>query len=196
MREADASSDESMGVERERDPRAAEDQPDDVRPWATVDGMRDYIRQLEKDYAAKCDELRELRRDDASSFDGDDALRGRIADTIERKKADDPKELRKRIAELEHAAKTAPKDIERVEVPVIYEPVMRAVAEAVRGLDAMRDAIAVHRFALVEVLAQSEIDGAKVAAVDAPRRQPAPSPAAECAAIGPKNWAGSRVQCE
>lgn len=58
-----------------------------------------------------------------------DALRIHMAETIERAKADDPRELKKRIAELERELKTAkkaqpapvapPKEI-RVEVPVVH----------------------------------------------------------------------------
>jgi hypothetical protein len=53
-----------------------------------------------------------------------EALKGKIAQTIERAKADDPKALRARIAELEKAAKVGQRDAkpekvtERVEVPV------------------------------------------------------------------------------
>lgn len=51
-----------------------------------------------------------------------EALREKMAETIERAKADDPRELRKRIVELERAAKTKEKpEVERVEVPVISD---------------------------------------------------------------------------
>lgn len=86
-----------------------------------------------------------------------EALRGRIASTIERAKADDPKALRTRIKELEAA-----KSVERVEVPIIYEPVMVAIAETLHEIDRIRDALAAQRRVLVEALAQSEVDGAKV----------------------------------
>lgn len=53
-----------------------------------------------------------------------EALKTRIASTIERAKADDPRELRKRIADLERELKTRPKIeqeriVERVEVEVV-----------------------------------------------------------------------------
>jgi hypothetical protein len=52
-------------------------------------------------------------------------LRDRMATTIERAKADDPKELRRRIAELEKQLATkpaaAPAKVERIEVPVLTD---------------------------------------------------------------------------
>lgn len=54
-----------------------------------------------------------------------DAIRSKLANTIEQARADDPKELRKRIGELERELKarptTAPADVrtERIEVPVL-----------------------------------------------------------------------------
>lgn len=64
-----------------------------------------------------------------------EALRGRIAATLERTKADDPKELRKRIAELEKQLKAkapaaAKATVERVEVPVFDEKALDAFHEA------------------------------------------------------------------
>ena len=60
-------------------------------------------------------------------------LRDRMAATIERAKADDPKELRRRIAELEKqvAAKPAPAPakVERVEVPVLTEADRKIILE-------------------------------------------------------------------
>jgi uncharacterized protein len=56
-----------------------------------------------------------------------EALRERMAATIERAKADDPQELRKRIAELERQLRQRPTEtvvetrVERVEVPVLTE---------------------------------------------------------------------------
>lgn len=70
-----------------------------------------------------------------------EALRGRIAETIERAKADDPRELRKRIVELEKelrakptAVPVAPAKPERVEVPVVH-------ATEVKRLEAAANAI-------------------------------------------------------
>src|SRR6185436_6290724 len=52
-------------------------------------------------------------------------LRAKMAAAIERQKADDPKELRKRIAELEREAKARPKietpkpEVRTVDVPIL-----------------------------------------------------------------------------
>jgi hypothetical protein len=64
-------------------------------------------------------------------------LRARIAATIEKAKAEDPRELRKRIAELEkqvgQAASVRPK-VERVEVPVLREADVHQLMKAVATL--------------------------------------------------------------
>lgn len=95
-------------------------------------------------------------------------LRGRIAATLERVKADDPKELRKRIAELEKQLKEkvpaapAPK-IERVEVPVFDE---KAFERHRQVIDSQLQGI--HRMAAAAELALREYEKvarAKVAAM-------------------------------
>lgn len=81
-----------------------------------------------------------------------DVLRSRIAATIERAKADDPKELRKRIVELERQLKAAPKiepqiveRVVRVEVPVIPDHfkshLLRGMANIQDGLSMMIEAV-------------------------------------------------------
>ncbi|MDX6480341.1 MAG: hypothetical protein QOG85_851 [Gaiellaceae bacterium] len=78
-----------------------------------------------------------------------EALRARIADTIERAKLEDPKVLRGRVSELEREIgklKAAPTISERVEV--VPEVLLRAVAETIRRL--------------TEALAAAELAGAKV----------------------------------
>lgn len=72
-----------------------------------------------------------------------DILRDRIAATIERAKADDPKELRKRIVELERQlkAKAEPQIVERVvrvEVPVIPDEFR---AKLLRGMSSIQDGL-------------------------------------------------------
>lgn len=57
------------------------------------------------------------------------ALRSEMADTIERAKADDPAELRKRIAALERELSGVTASVERVEVPVVPPK----LAELIRG---------------------------------------------------------------
>ena len=68
-----------------------------------------------------------------------EALAGRIAETIEKAKADDPKELRRRIARLEkeiagHQCPEAPEVVEMVEVPAVTEENLRHLNAAVVGL--------------------------------------------------------------
>ncbi len=70
-----------------------------------------------------------------------EALRGRIAETIERAKADDPRELRKRIVELEKqlrakpaAAPVAPPKPERVEVPVVRPSEVKRIEVAANAI--------------------------------------------------------------
>lgn len=65
-----------------------------------------------------------------------EALRSRMAETIERAKADDPKELRKQlaakdaeIAKLKKAAESAKPTVERVEVPLLSKEDREALAE-------------------------------------------------------------------
>ena len=69
------------------------------------------------------------------------AVKVRMAETIERAKADDPRELKKRIAELEKRLAAAEKAtrVERVEVPVLtakhMSDVLGAISEASRVAD-------------------------------------------------------------
>ena len=106
-------------------------------------------------------------------------LRARIATTIEKAKADDPRELRRRIAELEHELKARPPEqrvvrvVERVEVPVLDPAVAdrlnataRSLADLGRDLGAMADSI-------VRALAQTS--GARPTP-DVPRAEPTSEP--------------------
>jgi hypothetical protein len=62
------------------------------------------------------------------------AIQKRMAATIERAKADDPRELRKRIAELERqlAAKPAAAPAKEIEIPVLDDKTIRRLAAAAR----------------------------------------------------------------
>ena len=61
-----------------------------------------------------------------------EALSSKISATIEKQKADDPRELRKRIADLEKQLKAKPNEplpvVERIEVPVLDTPSLQAIA--------------------------------------------------------------------
>lgn len=72
-------------------------------------------------------------------------LRARISATIEKSKAEDPRELRKRIVELEQQvrqAATAKPRIERVEVPVLREADVKQLMKAVTKLSETGTALA------------------------------------------------------
>jgi hypothetical protein len=70
------------------------------------------------------------------------AIKSRVSETIERAKAEDPRELRKRIAELERELKARPTPeakIERIEVPIVKDEhiqTIRKLAAFFDGLDA------------------------------------------------------------
>jgi len=95
------------------------------------------------------------------------ALEARIADTIERAKADDPRELRKRVAELERqlAAKPAAAPPEKIEVPVLEDKTIRRLAAAARVLGmrsgaAMKHAEKAHEAAEIVRSVHAEIQTA------------------------------------
>lgn len=90
-----------------------------------------------------------------------DELRQKMAGAIERQKADDPKELRRRIAELERevAKKVpaqAPAKVERVEVPIFPKSVLadlqRAVQSESQGLIRLVDSHFDHARRRIEAL--------------------------------------------
>lgn len=124
-----------------------------------------------------------------------DSLRSRLAATIERAKSDDPRELRRRIVELEKQLQQRPAQLEpqRVEVPVITDAQIAemraavvAVQEAVKGTDA-----AWRAFAKVGETWQAAIDHVqgRRAANEQPRifrpARPGPVPAARAPAAPP-----------
>lgn len=119
------------------------------------------------------------------------ALRTKLAGAIEQAKADDPRELRKRITELERqvkaaAATTPPPTVQRVEVPVIPEAVRaqaRALDAAVQqGVRALTELVERHRqdverevralFGLMAVSASQTVPHVPVRASYAPKRTP------------------------
>lgn len=115
-----------------------------------------------------------------------DAIRTKVAATIERAKADDPKALRARIAELERALaakpKTAPAAPERIEVPVLADDVRAELREATEALndarydlrDVLANAIAIIDRAAKRVVPQSAL-ASKVSPAPARPSRPAPS---------------------
>lgn len=109
------------------------------------------------------------------------AIQERMAATIERAKADDPKALRRRIAELERelAARPTPERVvERVEVPVLEPGVvdkLRDVVEQLRGPVEALGSILAEITAAVGRLTQSM---ARTTPAPAPRPTTRPAPAA------------------
>jgi len=103
-------------------------------------------------------------------------LGAEIQATVDRAKADDPRELRKRIAELERAAKPAaapaPK-VERVEVPVVSEEMAKRLDAAVKAVDA-----AIHQADQILAAVRDAMDRARTP-------EPAKKPAAASVASRP-----------
>jgi hypothetical protein len=95
--------------------------------WPTVDGVFKRIRTLpiETFDSGATPKPGERRTEPKTVAEVDlAAISRQMADTIERAKADDPLELRKRIAELEKAARAKPASaaaprVERIEVPIL-----------------------------------------------------------------------------
>lgn len=100
-----------------------------------------------------------------------EALRGKIADTIERAKADDPKELKKEIAGLKRDLKAAKQEtpepkIETVEIPVL----------ANGKVDELKAAVAAIREAASSLDTVAANIGAELAAATQERQPPRPAP--------------------
>ncbi|MGE0464441.1 MAG: ATP-binding protein, partial [Vicinamibacterales bacterium] len=133
------------------------------------------------------------------------ALRTKLASASEQAKAEDPRELRKRIAELERQVKTAaattpPPTVQRVEVPVIPEAVReqaRALDAAMQqGVRALTELIERHRqdverearslFALMAFSASQPAPSVPVRASYAPKRT-TPRPSAQKTEVGSPN---------
>lgn len=89
-------------------------------------------------------------------------LRARIADTIEKAKAEDPRELRRRIVELEgelrQAAAIKPK-VERVEVPVLRESDVKQLMKAVTKLSETGTALATIAHEISAAVSRSTANG-------------------------------------
>jgi hypothetical protein len=115
--------------------------------WPTDEGIfhREHVLPIDTYDSMATPKPGEKRKEPKSLADVDlDAVRQQMSETIERAKADNPKELRKRIAELEKQLKAkvpAPRptvekvtktEIKRVEVPVLKEADLKRL-EAVRG---------------------------------------------------------------
>ena len=118
-----------------------------------------------------------------------EALRGRMAATIERAKADDPRELRRQIAGLERELAKRLKEVEtvveRVEVPVIpdvqlqlLEEMAKTLRDVVAAAGAVADQVseATRTVRAAEGRADGRTDGraARTPAPRAPRDRPAP----------------------
>lgn len=108
-----------------------------------------------------------------------DVLGEQMRATVERAKADDPRELRKRIAELEKALANIPEpEIERVEVPVISPEIVQAIDDYNTELQEALRSIATQLSDVAssgpELIAMVRGSGVKLQRVDDTQR---PSPA-------------------
>lgn len=103
-----------------------------------------------------------------------DALRERLAATIEKAKAEDPRELQRRVKELEAKLAQAPK-VETVEVPILTDDARAALTGAAAAIDSaqqqMIDAVAEASVLLGELVAQLDV---RPPAPVAPQRREAP----------------------
>lgn len=63
-----------------------------------------------------------------------DELRLRMSETIERSKAEDPKELRKKITQLERELQSRSTEVKRIEIPALSEKYIARVLEATREI--------------------------------------------------------------
>jgi hypothetical protein len=128
-----------------------------------------------------------------------DKIRTRMAETIERAKADDPKELHKRIRELEQKLAAKPAETAVVDQGAIDDAVATATAAAVRNRDEQwriqATKIVYHVNELRELVAQTtrsltDIAGAlgslSITEPDPPEYSPAPSSFREALRHAPK----------
>jgi hypothetical protein len=113
-------------------------------------------------------------------------LRERMAETVERAKADDPKALRAEIAKLKaELAKKPPVTVlepERVEVPVIPQRVKDLVNESRQS--------AIQLVAKLAALTDAAVDGVGIPRAPAPAPRSAPIPRAVHASVSFKNPGG------
>ena len=103
-------------------------------------------------------------------------LRGRMTETVERAKAEDPKELRKQIADLRRQLSAAPAITApsvRVEVPVLTPGAREAISALVASLSSLGPAITSQAQAILVALARTDntkIGHGREAALSTPHR--------------------------
>jgi hypothetical protein len=108
-------------------------------------------------------------------------LRSRLSAMIEKARAEDPRELRWRIAELEKAGRP-PTTIERVEVPVLHEDQVKKLEELVVTLRAVAEDVSL---ALTKASGQKRGQEQRAnAPLSAPTRVPSPRPPSRAKASG------------
>jgi hypothetical protein len=113
--------------------------------WPTVDGIfkRVHVLPIETFDSGATPAPGERRRDPKTVADVDlEGLKRQMSATLERAKADDPRELRKRIAELERAAKNQKpaaeaKQPKRVDVPVLTDAQIARLEKVITSGDAL-----------------------------------------------------------
>jgi hypothetical protein len=142
--------------------------------WPTNDGIfgRHKVLAIETFDSGKTPAPGERRVEPKNLADVDlDTLKRQMADTVERAKADDPKALRKRIAELEAAARATPATKEkRVEVPALKDAQLAALERVVGRIEETTSSLA-------EIARQTQELGREVmAAARNARGAPPPRP--------------------
>jgi hypothetical protein len=109
-------------------------------------------------------------------------LRRRLSATIEKARAEDPRALRRRIAELERAARPQT-IIERVEVPVLHEEQVKRLEELVVTLRAVAEEVSL---ALTKAFGQHNGQERRASApLSPPARVQSPRPPSRAHASGP-----------
>lgn len=167
--------------------------------WPTAEGIfqRVHTLPIETFDSAATPKPGERRIEPKTVADVDlDALRTQMAETIERAKADDPKELKKRIAELERDLKTklaatpnaaAPsdRDLQRIraevkrEVRAEWEPLVKERDAALRERDAKLSRIGRSLQKAHAALEESAAELGK----EMPKLSPVPAPQPEIARV-------------
>jgi uncharacterized protein len=107
-------------------------------------------------------------------------LAGRIADTIEKAKAEDPKELRRQIADLQKQLRDhrcPDPTVERVEVPVLNDQARKDLSTYIKALDDIARTTQTTVERLHEMAHTTEPMSSPVRRGDAPKPRPAPTEA-------------------
>lgn len=119
-----------------------------------------------------------------------DALRGQLAEVVEKAKADDPKELRRRIADLERqvAAKPAPAkpEIRTVDVPVVKDAHLARLEASLTRAEKISEKLTVPLEQLQQVAANARAAAQEIRTAIAAAKAPVPLQRAAEARFAPR----------